>query len=181
MKKLKTREETQWSERRKKFIVGGILTVIMLFSTVGFALIGGSGFGGNKAQEDGPTYDGNYFNYNFNGRQLSFVTSVDNTKSIEVELNKGIDFYSGKEVYLVGSEDYVLSEIGRNLGQFSGRVQKACYGACEEDLPENSCDEVLIVFNRSDDKRVYQEDNCTFINGDIASADAFLYNLFKLD
>ena len=60
---------------------------------------------------------------------------------------------------------------------YSYRIQDACYGECERDLPEKSCEEKIIVFRESQEKQIYQEGNCIFIDGDLSSVDAFLYKI----
>ena len=178
MRKIRTRKEIEKSEKSKRALVGGILVFLMFFSTAGYALLNG-GFGGSKKNTEN-NYDGNYFIYNVLGKQVNLVTPLKSVQDIPVEIEVNLDSYYGQEVYLVGDEDYVLSEIGSNLGKFSGRIQKACYGVCKEDLPEKGCKDNLIVFKRMDEKRVRQEGKCIFIEGDITSADAFLYKLFGI-
>src|SRR3989344_1756426 len=69
------------------------------------------------------------------------------------------------------------NEIASTLGIYSQRIQLVCYGSCEQDLPEKDCSEEIIVFKDSQENKVYQEENCIFIEGDIKAVDAFLYKI----
>ena len=92
-----------------------------------------------------------------------------------------VDFnnYAGSTVYVVSENQAVFFEISATMGRFL-RVQEACYGPCEEDLPEKNCTDNLIIWQDSPENKVYQEENCVFIDGDMRTVDAFLYDLFGL-
>ena len=52
----------------------------------------------------------------------------------------------------------------------------------DRNLPEKECngDYNFIVIRESEIEKVYSEDNCIFIDGDIKSIDAFIYNIFEI-
>jgi len=64
------------------------------------------------------------------------------------------------------------------LNAYASRVQEACYGKCDKNLPEKSCNDSLIVFRQNDSEKISQSDNCIFIEGNLRDADAFIYKLF---
>ena len=70
-----------------------------------------------------------------------------------------------------------FSGITNNLGRYASRIQEACYGECERDFPEKDCSENLIVFKEMEERKIYQEEKCIFIEGDLLSVDAFLYKI----
>jgi len=88
--------------------------------------------------------------------------------------------YAGLPLYIDSDVDSVSSEVVLTLGRFASRVQGACYGECETDLPEKDCSENLIIIRDSLENRVYQEEKCVFIEGDVATADAFLFRVLGL-
>ena len=92
------------------------------------------------------------------------------------EINFDINKYLGNIVYVDG-EDFVVSEIQNTIGKFSN-VRRACYGKCEGDFPEKTCNDNLIVFKRADENIVRQDKNCVFIDGSLKAVDAFIYKIF---
>ena len=69
----------------------------------------------------------------------------------------------GRKVVFIGRSVQKKTEIAYNLGKFASKVQNACYGQCNEDLPEKTCTDNLIVISYSNTSKVYQQDNCIFI------------------
>ena len=72
-------------------------------------------------------------------------------------------------------------EISLSLGRYTGRIQEACYGKCDKDLPEKDCTQNLIVWKDSAENKVYSQGKCVFIEGDLRAVDAFLYKIFELN
>jgi len=187
MRRIKSEEEIAKGKRRNKFIVGFVMIFLMVFSTAGFALYGVD-FGGNGSSssdsdinQQGPYYNGQYWIYNLGGQQFFFINSQELTSEIPVDIDLTTNDYANVPLFIDADSDVVINEIANNLGQFTGRVQRACYGACEEDLPEKDCSENLIVWQSEAEKnRVYQEEKCIFIDGDLTSVDAFLYRVIGL-
>lgn len=184
MKRIKSQEDLNRAKGRNKFIVGFILIFLMVFSTAGFALFGrssSSNGGSNFDQSEVDAYyDGYRWIYSFGGQQFYFANNLDSVKEIPVDISLTLQNYASSSVFIVAESDEVLNEISNNLGRYTARLQEACYGACEEDLPEKDCTENLIVWINSDEDRVYQEGNCIFIEGDLATVDAFLYKILGI-
>ena len=179
MRKIKTQEEIEKKQKRMKMIIGIVFIFLMTFSTAGFALFGRSGNSksdSETAQQDS-YYNGQYWIYNLNGREFYFTNSKEQTKDVSVEISATFNNYVGSNVYIDSDSDAITNELGNNIGRFAGRFQKACYGSCEEDLPEKDCNDNLIVWKESEERKVYQEGNCIFINGDLVTVDAFLYKM----
>ena len=80
---------------------------------------------------------------------------------------------------MVSGNSQGLNQALGFLGPFVSRIQEACYGPCEEDLPEKSCEDNLIVVKESEESKIYQEENCIFIEGGTGAIDAFFYRLFE--
>ncbi len=184
MRRIRTQEEIAKSDKRKALIIGLILIFLMLFSTAGYALLsggflGGSGTGSETEVSDG-TFNGNYWIYQRFGAQLFLTYSMEEISSIPVNINLGLADYSNQPVFLASDSDIVNVEISNNLGQFTGRLQEACYGPCEDDLPEKGCSELLIIYEESENPEVSQQESCIFIKGDLKAVDAFIYKIFEI-
>jgi hypothetical protein len=89
--------------------------------------------------------------------------------------------YYSKPLYIDTENDIIYGEIASTLGRYSERVQYGCYGSCENSsYPEKTCADNLIVVRQSNQNRVYQNNSCVFIDGDMQAVDAFLYKMFGL-
>jgi hypothetical protein len=184
MKRLKSKTDIEKSEKKKKFIVGIILISLMLFSTAGFALTGlyggNSGGSGDEGDLDGPYYNGQYWVYPVGGVEYYFSNNKEEVNIEIVSIDRSLFDYSGKNLYIDSKDSSVLNEIYVNLGRYTGRVQEACYGECERDLPEKDCSENLIKWEQSDQERIYEEENCVFIEGSLKTLDAFLFKILNI-
>jgi hypothetical protein len=160
-------------------IVGFVLIGLMLFSTIGFAF---SGFYGSSGSDEGETQDtpyfnGNYWIYPLGGQEYYFTNSIESIEFDELSFDLSLNQYVGKNLYIDSENEEVLRMIGSNLGRFADRVQEACYGECERDLPEKECSENIIVYKDSEEENVVKEDNCIFIDGSLKTVDSFLYRV----
>ncbi|MEK6889338.1 MAG: hypothetical protein AABW80_04495 [Nanoarchaeota archaeon] len=176
----KTGEEKTKSNAQ---ILGLLLLTLLVVSTVGFAFVSrpaGSDVGNSEAntQQQGQEANG-YYSIDLGGKKAYFSYDSDTIKEIPVEINMSANEYVGQVIYYNKGEA-LRQEIAINIGQFAGRVQEACYGQCEEDLPEKNCNDLLIVWNKTGENNVKQENKCVFINGDLRAVDAFLYKIFEL-
>ena len=150
---------------------------LLVVSSIGFAFISGPGLANNNEQSQQDTsYD--KISLQYQGVSVSLLSSYNEVQNISVESSISPQLYSGKILYIDAKNPGILQEITSTLGQFSSRTQEACYGKCKENLPEKNCAENLIVWRESSENKVYQQENCVFIEGDIRAADAFLYKLF---
>ena len=177
MRKIKTAEEIEKKQNLIKFIAGGVLVFLMVFSTAGFAL---NGLGGGNSNSDGLEdvyFDGQYWVYSLGGQQFYFTNRIEDISEIPLEISMKINDFSGKTLYIDSENLAVNGEILNNLGKYAYRIQEACYGECERNLPEKSCEDNFIVFRESEERNVYQEENCIFVDGDLSSVDAFLYKI----
>lgn len=187
MRRLERHEDSLRREKRNKIIVGSMIIFLLLFSTVGYALFsGGSGVGHGGAVDsgndltEGPIWNGDQWVHVVNGRNFGITNSQEEIEDIEVAIDKDISYYSGKKVYFDVKDEDILREVASAINQYSSGIQRACLGECEEDLPEKSCNDDIIVWRESEENRVYEQNNCVFIEGDLKAADAFLYELLGI-
>lgn len=187
MRKIQTPEETERRKKRNNTIIGGFFIFLLLFSTAGFALFSGTGSTPGNVDDSGDgggfgsNFDGRYWTYQRSGQQYFFSNTLELSQKIDVQITNTFESYTGNILYVDSQDQEALSEISINLGRHVNRIQQACYESCEENLPEIGCSgedaENLIIFVDSEEKNVYQENNCVFIEGDLVSMDAFLFKI----
>lgn len=197
MRKLASKQDEEKRRRKNQLIVGVILIVVMLGST--FAVIVDSF--GNKNQTGNLNYkgyefvnQGSYwytvigekgfiFTYNPYEVQESFNTSYENITYISS--------YSGYPLYIYSESYQAESEIFRNFEGIPLRMQRACldsseYGLnCSESLPIKDCSNNFIIIKESNERRIYQEENCVFITGTkedlIKLTDEYLFKIIGIN
>lgn len=184
MRRLETKEEQEKGQKRRSRMFGMFMLLIMVLSTVGYAFVTfqENRSSTNSADSQLQEQDANSrWILDYQGQKLSLSSSKESVKNISVASFLTINNYIGNPVYIdYGNNSAVLYELSLNLGNYADRVIPACYGKCELNLPEKNCTDYLIVYNQSNKNRVYQQENCVFIEGDIRAADAFIYTTFKV-
>lgn len=178
MRNILHREESEIKAKKKSRILTFFLLGILVLSSLGYAFL--------TAIENPSNQETNNDNLAANGRwtekygdqTLSFATSTEAVKDVPVISSLTINDYYTKTVYFDIENTGIASEINYVLGPYLARLQEACYGSCEKNLPEKSCSDLMIIWKESETNRVYQNQSCLFIEGDMRAADAFLYNLF---
>ncbi len=165
VRKISSREEVEKKRKRNVNIISIVMLVLLLGSTAGFAIIYSDEDSEQEISENQEV-------------TLPFGTSVEDAKWVPADIDVLISDYSGKDVYISANESGVTSVIGSAIGQYASRVNEACYGECEKDLPEKNCSENLIVYMEKEENKIYQSENCVFIEGNLRAVDAFLYRIF---
>lgn len=171
MKKIKSLEDSEKERKRNVKILSIIMLVILLSSTLGFAF----SFGGflNNNQENSEQQENNLDNF-----VLSYTE--DEVKEIKTIPGLNVNDYLGRPLYIdSNSSGVVINELAMALSSKALRIQEACYGSCEKNLPEKDCSENLIIYRKSEQHKIFKEENCIFIEGDIKTVDAFIYSLFR--
>lgn len=178
MKKILTREEIEKRRKRNVMIMSTIMLAILVLSTAGYGFL----YAGDTNSQSNPNNQNldNRFGADVYGRQLYFNYYPEDTNIVSVVGAYNLNDYIGKILYVASENPVVINEITSTLGEVSGRVQRACYGRCDEDLPEKNCDDNLIIWKDSNENKVYKENNCVFIEGDLRAVDAFLFKVFDL-
>lgn len=180
MRKIQTPEEIEKSQKRTKIILSIFILLLLVLSTLGFAVLNNPSSSNPSTKEDNKLDNALEQNtFNINGQQLTFSFTPQAASFVSVNISKNINNYASQQVYISSDNQAVSSEIASTLGRFTSRLQEACYGSCSLDLPEKTCQDNLIVINSSEIRSVSQQDNCIFIS-DTLSADAFLYKIFGI-
>jgi len=156
-----------------------LLLGVLFLGTIGYGFMSSlRNSGSNGGKQDSPRNVGGKWEINVNGKTFYLETSPDEAENISVNIYKTISNYAGSSLYISSENDAVFNELYSVLRNYAPRIQKACYGSCPDlDLPEKDCTDNMIVWQGSLENKVYQEENCIFIEGDMRAVDAFLYNL----
>ena len=172
MRRIVSAEEEARKKKRNQIIVGVFLALIMILSTVGFALQGGLG-NAPSDQTSGNEIEYNGFKFiSQNGLWVlgNFVFKYTPQQVPDIGSDSGIKLaanYQGKPAYVYSEDDGAEIEIAVNLGQLAQRVQKACPvgTTCAGDLPAKTCSDNFIIIKEGNISSITQENNCVFIEG----------------
>lgn len=184
--KIKTQDDIDKSNRKKQFLIGGILIVLLVVSTVGYSLLnrGKTGDSDSKINYNGLEFFrvAEDWRVQIDDAVFQFSYLPAEVENITVEGNYSLASYAGQVVYF---NDYGegADEIIINFERFLRRYQKACYvnETCEEDLPVKDCNDNFIIFKEGENF-VHRDNNCVFIVGDsLRGADAFIYKVLKIN
>ena len=186
MRRIVSKEEGAKKKKRNQVILGVFLALIMVLSTIGFAIQGGLGTA-PVGSENELEYNGFKF-VNQNGfwvlGNFVFRNNPQEVEDIGPETEiKPASNYQGKPAYIYSEDSDAEAEIYVNLGQLAQRVQRACPvgTTCADDLPVKTCDDNFIIIKESNISSISQENNCVFIEGKkedlTALADQFLFKI----
>jgi len=207
MRDIKTKEEIEKKETRRKTTLGIVLVMLLILSTAGYAILNresssqsASSSGGNsnaqtidykglkfESQENG------LWKFEISGAQQAFYSSY---TPAEVEHIK-VPFVSLQElanqpIYYSGNV-LAVSEIISNIAPYVLRAQEACYTSnvsCTGDLPVKNCSAnflIIMEFNDSGNKtsRVTRNENCLFIESKdseiLKTTDALLFRILGIN
>ncbi len=191
MRRLISKEEEERKRKRNQTILVVFLALIMVLSTIGFAIQSNSG----TAQADGTL--GNEIEYNgyrfvnqnglwvLNNENFVFRYTPQEVPDIGSGL-KPLNSYQGKPAYLYSEDNGAEVEIAVNLGQVVQRIQKACpeNTNCTLDLPVKTCADNFIIIREDTNNSIVQSNNCVYIQGTkeqlAALADQFLFKILGI-
>ncbi|MBI2628583.1 hypothetical protein HYW74_00685 [Candidatus Pacearchaeota archaeon] len=181
MRKIETAEEIAKRKKRNQLLVSGVLILIMVVSTAGFAFFSSPDTNptGNQDAEK-ITYNGLEFKINQNGlwefiiqgQAFTTIYNPEDTKDIEANFVGAINDYSNKPLYYALSNPEAAGEIDRNIGRYSERSQEIClqeakaWQNCTSDLVVKNCTSNIFVFRNivgGNKTNIYKTDNCVFI------------------
>jgi len=193
MKKILTKEEKIKRENRKQIIVGIVLILLMILSTVGYALTSKNEEEIKKINYNGIKFkkNGDYWIFNSNGYDFISTYSpieVENIDTSNIKLY--FSEYVNNPLYFVTDYNQPDQEISRNFDRVVLRIRNACINSsnCTEDLPIKSCSEDNIIIFRepigNESERIYQEKKCVFVvskrENQIMYSDALLFKILGI-
>ena len=183
--------------RRNQLIVGVVLILVMLFSTIGFAF--SFGHTGNVVEEieykgvefsrDSST---GYWTFEKDGVEFFTIYSPEEVSDIDFVNYKKVGNYAGQPLYFIGDPGDGFAELYRTLSNYALRVGGACLDEeCEEDYPIKDCgvDNVVIIEDIVNGSEVIEgittDVNCVYIKAKpenlVRYVDAYLFDLLGLD
>ena len=193
IRKLVSKKDLKKKQRRNQYILASIL-VFILFGSV-FGIIAGS-FGKSSSTKK-ISYNGldflqenGYYVLTIGDAKFYFLEnphSVANfTKKITV--SKTFKDFLLKPLYIYSDNPVISAEIHRNLNVYVQRIQPACLKEEEclnNDWPIKTCQENFIFIRTSDKNKIYEKDNCIFIEGrqeDLTKlTDGFLFQIIGIN
>lgn len=186
MRRIITAEEKAKRDKKRARMLSVLMLVIMLGSTAGFAFIS---YQQDQQPQQASQQQGqeqlqetaNGWLFRFQGQQLLALTSPAAAADVPLDTTVTLEQYAGETLYVDAESEAVVNELATTVGRYASRVQQACHGTCERDLPEMNCTQGnLIVWKAADDNMVSEEERCIFIEGDMRAVDAFIYRVFDV-
>lgn len=179
MRRIETQGEVEKKRKRNNIILSILMLVILVGSTIGYAFMYYSGSSDNTGTTSNEKVRqvGNYWIVNVSGVNFQMSSNPESVINVSVQSFITSANYYGKTVYVDSQGQEVYYEIASTVGKFAGKVQEGCLGSCERNLPEKNCSDYIIVWNKTGSDKVYQRENCVFIEGSMKAVDAFLYKL----
>lgn len=180
MKRIMSKAEEHKKQARTRLIIGSFLIGLMLLSVIGFIFITAGGIVSQASQEENPY--GNYEVVQKDGVNFYFTSPKSEVENIPVTMSKSLQDYFGQTVYVSAYDYEVFNLLSLNLGLYVSRIQQACYSEeeCTQNVPVKDCSQGIIVYRPSEENKVYQEEECVFVEGDLSSLDAFTYQLLGI-
>ena len=178
MRDIETQATKDRKRQRNSRIISIFFLSILILSSVGYAFLA---YQPSADANSNIQNNGNRWVIQYQDQTLAFSSSPASTADVSISINKELSNYVAKPLYIVSDNEGISYEIASNLGRYAQRTQLACYGDCEDStLPEKTCSDNIIVWISSQENKVYQDNNCIFIEGDMRAVDAFLYKIFKV-
>ncbi len=182
MRKIESALEIQKKEHTRNRFFTILMLLILVGSTAGYAFFSRNNQNSSPVSPGNVSTEkvylvGNLWAMDLGGHQVLLSNSPDSVKNISVETNMTLQSYRGQPLYLAANRSDILAELSSSIGLYASRTQEACYGQCNLDVPEKNCSEQLIVWLPSQAQKVYQENRCIFIKGDLKAVDALVYKL----
>jgi hypothetical protein len=192
MRKIVSKEIEEKKRKRNQLVIGGLLVLIMVASSLGYAFTREQ-TGTGQTGTDKIIYNGYEFTkisnlwYTTSGNyQFSFIYNPNETGKINSALNP-IGNYAGKPLYIYSDDAEATSDIYRNLfsqNKIVLRMQDACLQGreCNESsTPVKNCTDNFVIIEESSNTGIKQQDNCVFIEGEPENltmlTDSFLFRI----
>ncbi len=188
LKKIKTEKQIQYEKKRNQLIVGVVLSLLMVLSSVGYAVMSNdSGDSSTLTKKYGNlvfTQTNGFWATQVSGKTLFFNSLPEEVSNVSVNGTISINDYYEKSVYFVNSNGAV-NGVANALTNVAFKMQEACLegqDCTNKDLPVKNCNDTLIIFDPLVQPSSIQKiGNCIYLYGDsFKSADKFIYRLFNI-
>jgi hypothetical protein len=187
MRKIISKKDEGKKARRNQLIIGGILILVMIASSVGYAFTRDQTTSETQIIYKGYTFTqtSNLWYVDVGSYQFSFKYNPTQTQSINSALNP-LANYANEPLYIYSENTAAATEIYRNLfyqNSIVQRVQSACPEGttCSDNSPVKTCDNNFIIIRDSNSTGITQNKNCVYIEGKnenlTALSDTFLFKI----
>jgi len=198
MRKIERTEKKEKRQKINQMILGIGLIVLMIGSSIGFAVVFNGGNSNDDSSDNTNSLDYNGVNFVKNqngfwqfeslGKVFQTYSSPELTENTPLDFQLNIDDYSNKPLYYVfDNSSIALNELQINFGEIVLRQSKACLDqlkCSDENLIVKTCEDNVIIIKPSEEIKAYKEGNCVFIEGNenqqLLLADKLIYNLLKI-
>jgi len=189
MRKIVSKEIEGKKKKRNQLIIGGILVLIMVLSSIGYAFNRETSSGTKKITYKGIEFvqQNDYWLATIGGVQFGFRYNPQETEEIKGFITIGINNYAGKPLYISSDNFDAEIELYRNLDPIILRRQYACLDKVnckDKEYPIKTCQDNFIIIKEANNNSISQEENCVFIGGNrnetIKLVDKFLYKTLGL-
>lgn len=191
MKKIISQEKKEKKTKINQTIIGLLLILLMIFSTIGFA------FSFNQEENNQEKIEYNniefirdssgYWTFEADGNKFYTIYNPVEISDIKISTNKKIGDYNNKPLYFVGEG---FSELYKFLSNYAVRIGNACLDKnCKDDYPIKSCDNdniIIIeeVLDVNGKEEIVEYKNCVYIKtkniNEAKYADAYIFNLLEI-
>ncbi len=193
MRKIITKEEIEKKETRNKTIVGVVLVLIMITSTLAYSFFSGD----PEVKREKINYNGIEFieqenglwKFELQGTEFNTQYTPQETQNITSIIFRGPGDYRGKTLFFIG-EGPGRREIEVNMiGKMVPRAQDGCIieyeEECKDNTPIKECSsDNLVIIEESNETKLIQDENCIFIKSPYQEqarvADAFLFKVLGI-
>lgn len=184
MRRIQTKQSKYKKDKRNQIILSIVLVVLLVGSIIGYSV--SSALGGNGNDVSVEEYKGlefvssnGYWILSLQGQEFYFSYLPQEVENISVLGNYSLENYLDKPLYFIESDAYIQQEVLINLDRYVQRYQDACLNNSECEGPIKDCSDNLIIYTEGDNK-VFKQENCVYIQGDLKAVDAYLYRLFGI-
>ncbi len=183
MRRIISPEEAEKKRKKNVAILSAVMLVILVIGTAGYAFLSSTA----QTQQDQetqikvPTNLGNQWAVPINNQIFYFKNSPEQVKDIPLSITTNAATYANTILSIDSTNNAIISEIESTLGRYATRVQQVCAGACERNLPEKNCSQPIIIWKDAVEQRVYQNESCVIIEGDMRAVDRFLYHILNVN
>ncbi len=173
MRKVGMEQHLEEKKKKNATYISLFMLAVLVLGTIGYAF---STFQGNSdgTQNGQQNLEGGV---EFEGQTFYFSNTIEQVNNVSIEGNYNLNDYVGKTLYIAAENPSVLTDALQFLSKYSSKIQEACYGPCEKDLPEKECSENLIIWKDSEENKVFKNESCVFIEGDSRAVDALVFKL----
>ncbi|HLC53192.1 MAG TPA: hypothetical protein VJK03_01495 [Candidatus Nanoarchaeia archaeon] len=182
MRRIMTAQEQEARRQRNGRVLAVLMLLILLGSTAGYAFLyyDENNQGTTGAEENGVQQTAAGWSFKAGEQTITVQHSPSETANSTVLTTKTASDYAGTTLYIDAENQAIYAEIALAFNTYASRVQPACYGDCERNVPEVNCSQALIVWTDSSEDTVSEQEQCVFIKGDMRTVDAFIYRAFGI-